>query len=149
MLGHYLTVALRTLRRAPITAAINVIALALGLAAFVTAYGVVNFWDKSERHFANVDRIYGVTANLEARNGSLKTGVSPTTNRLYADYLKAEFPDFEAVARASGVPSSASPGERCDLHTSGSTCGPRAGRACSASTWCSCSSAACTRCRRA
>ncbi len=103
MLGHYLTVALRTLRRAPITSAINVVALALGLAAFVTAYGVVSFWDKSERHFANVDRIYAVTSNLEARNGSIKTGVSPTTNRLYADYLKAEFPDFEAVARAQTI----------------------------------------------
>ena len=103
MLGHYLSVALRMQRRAPITAAINVIALALGLAAFVTAYGVVSFWDKSERHFTNVERIYAVTANLEARNGSIKTGVSPTTNRLYADYLKAEFPDFEAVARAQTI----------------------------------------------
>ncbi len=99
MLGHYFTIALRSLRRAPLTAAVNVVALALGLAAFVTAYGVVAFWDKSERHFANVDRTYVITANLEARNGSLKTGVQPTTNRLYADYLKTEFPDFEAVAR--------------------------------------------------
>ena len=77
MLGHYLTIALRSLRRAPFTAAINVVALALGLAAFVTAYGVVTYWDNSERHFANVDRTYVVTANLEARDGSLKTGVRP------------------------------------------------------------------------
>jgi len=103
MLGHYLTVSLRSLRRAPITAAINVAALALGLAAFVTAYGIVTFWDKSERHFANVDRIYAVTSNLEARSGSIKTGVSPITNRLYADYLKTEFPDFEAVARTQTI----------------------------------------------
>ena len=99
MLGHYLTIAFRSFRRTPLTAAINVIALALGLAAFVTAYGVVSFWDKSERHFSNAGRTYVITSNLEARNGTIKTGVQPTTNRLYADYLKAEFPDFEAVAR--------------------------------------------------
>jgi putative ABC transport system permease protein len=99
MLGHYCTIALRSLRRAPLTAAVNVIALALGLAAFVTAYGVVSFWDRSERHFANADRTYVITSNLEARNGSIRTGVQPTTNRLYADYLRVEFPELEAVAR--------------------------------------------------
>jgi hypothetical protein len=55
MLGHYFTIALRSLRRAPLTAAVNVVALALGLASFVIAYGIVTFWDKSERHF-NADR---------------------------------------------------------------------------------------------
>ena len=43
---------------------------------------------------------------------------------------------------------SGSPGAPCACRTSGSTCAPRAGRACSASTSCSCSYAACTRCRR-
>jgi putative ABC transport system permease protein len=103
MFGHYFTIALRNVRRAPLTAAINVIALAVGLAAFITAYGVVGFWNQSERHFANAERTYVVTANLEAKNGPLKTGVTPTTNRLYADYLRAEFPDFEAVARTQAV----------------------------------------------
>jgi putative ABC transport system permease protein len=107
MLGHYIFIALRSLRRAPLTAAVNVTALALGLAAFVTAYGVVTFWDKSERHFANVDRTYVITAALEARNGSIDTGVQPTTNRLYADYLRAEFADFEAVARTQTMSSEA------------------------------------------
>jgi putative ABC transport system permease protein len=100
MLGHYVTIALRSLRRAPLTAAVNVLALALGLAAFVTAFGIVTFWNKSERHFPNAGRTYVVTSDLEATNGAIKTGVQPTTNRLYADYLKAEFTeDFEAVAR--------------------------------------------------
>ena len=61
MLGHYFTIAFRSLRRAPLTASVNVIALALGLAAFITAYGVVSFWDRSERHFPNVDRTYVIT----------------------------------------------------------------------------------------
>ena len=99
MLGHYFTIALRSFRRAPLTTAVNILALALGLAAFVIAYGVVSFWDKSERNFTNVDRTYVVTSDLEAKTGAIKTGVQPVTNRLYSDYLKAEFQDFEAVAR--------------------------------------------------
>ena len=99
MLDHYFTIALRSLRRAPVMAAVNVAALSLGLTAFVTAYGVVSFWDKSERHFANVDRTYVITADLEARTAPIHTGVQPTTNRLYADYLRNEFPDFEGSDR--------------------------------------------------
>jgi putative ABC transport system permease protein len=100
MFGHYVTIAIRSFRRAPVTASVNVLSLALGLAAFVTAYGVVNFWDRSERHFPSAERIYVVTADLEARDGSVRTGVQPSTNRLYAEHLRADFPEFEAVARA-------------------------------------------------
>src|SRR5262245_56547227 len=81
MIGHYLTIALRNFRRSPFTASINVFALALGLAAFVAAYGVVSYWERSERHFENADRTYVVTAALAARDGSIRTG-GPRTNRL-------------------------------------------------------------------
>src|SRR5882672_1033045 len=99
MLSHYLTIALRSFRRSPVAASVNVLALALGLAAFIATYGVVSYWDRSERHFANVDRTYVVTAALGARDGSVRTG-GPTTNRLYAEYLRTDFPELEAVARA-------------------------------------------------
>jgi putative ABC transport system permease protein len=99
MLSHYVTMALRTFRRAPFAASINVLALALGLAAFIAAHGVVTYWDSSERHFANADRTYVVTAALAARNGSVRVR-GPGTNRLYAEHLRADFPEFEAVARA-------------------------------------------------
>jgi putative ABC transport system permease protein len=99
MLNHYLTIALRSFRRNPFTASVNIFALALGLTAFVTTYAVVNYWDRGERHFANADRTYVVTADLEARDGSVRTGPQPTTNRLYADYLRAEFPEIETLAR--------------------------------------------------
>ena len=99
MLKHYLTIALRSFRRNPFTASVNTFALALGLTAFVMTYAVVNYWDRGERHFANADRTYVVTAALEARDGSVRTGRQPTTNRLYADYLRAEFAEIETVAR--------------------------------------------------
>ena len=56
MFGHYLTVAVRSFRRGPLTASVNIFALALGLTAFVIAYGIVNYWERSERHFPNADR---------------------------------------------------------------------------------------------
>jgi hypothetical protein len=64
MFGHYLQIALRNLRRSPFTAFINVTALALGLVSFVTAYAVVGYWNRSERQFANADRVYAITASL-------------------------------------------------------------------------------------
>ena len=101
MFSHYLRIALRNLQRAPFTALINVTALALGLVSFVTAYAVVSYWDRSERHFANADRTYAITAKLALRDGSISTGVMPQTNELYERYLRIDFPEFEAIARAN------------------------------------------------
>lgn len=101
MLGHYLRIALRNLRRAPVTALVNVLALALGLVSFVAAYAVVGYWGHSERHFENADRIYVITAKLALRDGSISTGVIPQTNELYERYLRVDFPEFAAIARAN------------------------------------------------
>jgi putative ABC transport system permease protein len=99
MFRHYLTIAARSFRRGPLTASVNILALALGLTAFVIAYGIVNYWDRSERHFPNADRTHVVTAAFQGRDGQNRATPVPTTNRLYADYLRADFPELEAVAR--------------------------------------------------
>ena len=101
MLGHYLAIALRNLRHAPFTAAINVATLALGLVAFVAAYAVVTYWNHSDRQFANADRTYVITASLALRDGSISTGTMPQSNELYAKYLKIDFPEIEAIVRAN------------------------------------------------
>lgn len=103
MLKHYVTIALRSFGRSPFTSSVNIFALALGLAAFVTAYGVVNYWDGSERHFTNAGRTYVVTADLESSDGSIRTGNRPMSNRLFAEHMRADFPEFEAVARVQVV----------------------------------------------
>jgi putative ABC transport system permease protein len=103
VLKHYLTIAFRSFRRSPFTASVNIFALALGLAAFVTAYGVVNYWEGSERHFANAGRTYVVTSDLETRDGSIRTGERPMSNRLFGEHLRADFPEFESVARVQVV----------------------------------------------
>jgi len=101
MLGHYLAIALRNLRRSPFTALINVATLALGLVAFVAAYAIVAYWSHSDRHFANAARTYVVTASLALRDGSISTGNMPQSNELYQKYMRIEFPEFEAIARAN------------------------------------------------
>src|ERR1043165_7849397 len=90
MFRHYLTVAVRSFRRGPLAACVNILTLALGLTALVIAYGVVSYWERSERAFANPDRTYAVPATFQARDGGRATPL-PMTNRLYADYLRADF----------------------------------------------------------
>ncbi len=78
----------------------NVLTLALGLVTFVAAYAVVAYWGNSDRHFANTDRTFVITANLALRDGSINTGTFPQTTDFYQRYLRLEFPEFETLARA-------------------------------------------------
>ena len=100
MFEHYLTVALRNFRRAPVATGINVLALALGLTCFVVAYAVVQYWGHAEQGFAKADRTYAITRDMRLKDGSVATGMGPSTTELYAKYLKLDFPEFETVARA-------------------------------------------------
>jgi putative ABC transport system permease protein len=100
VISHYLSIALRNLRRSPFTAAVNVFTLALGLVAFVAAYAVVAYWGNSDRHFANTDRTFVITAHLALRDGSINSGTFPQTTDFYERYLRLEFPEFERIVRA-------------------------------------------------
>lgn len=113
MLAHYLTLAGRNFRRQPISTAVSILTLSLGLVSFMMAYAVVLHWHRSDAQFANADRTYIITPSLEFNDGEIRTGPFPRTNEHYAQYLKTDFPELEAVARA--YPSgdvSASTGER-------------------------------------
>ena len=101
MLSHYLDIALRNIRRSPFTALVNIATLALGLTSFVAAYTVVAYWGNSEQHFANADRTYVITANLALKDGSVTTGTVPQTNELYERYLRIDYPEIEAIAKAN------------------------------------------------
>jgi putative ABC transport system permease protein len=100
VISHYLTVAVRDIRRAPLLTAVNVSTLALGLACFVTAYAAVAYWDHSEQHFENANRTVVITSDITVGDGSFVTGVIPRTSASIAQYLTADFPEIEVVARA-------------------------------------------------
>ena len=117
MFGHYIRIALRNFRRSPVATGINVLALGLGLTCFMIAYAVVGNWDHADQSFAKVDRIYAITADFAMRDGSAKSGVMPITNDVAAKYIKADFPELEAIARARsfGEPSLSAAGKTLRL----------------------------------
>lgn len=103
MLGHYLTVAYRDILRQPVATLIGVLTLSLGLVCVVTAYAIVAYLKQSDSQFANADRTYVITANMSFDEGGIRTGTIPVTNWLYADYVIADVPELEAVARSVGA----------------------------------------------
>ena len=58
------------------------------------------YWENSDRHFDTIDRTYVVTAALDIEEQGIHTGTWPYTNQDYAEYIRAENPELEAVARA-------------------------------------------------
>lgn len=100
MFKHYLQVVLRKFSRAPLLAAINVLALTLGLVSFLAAYGVVGFWSRAEGHFANSSRTYVVTQNITLVGDYPRREQLAESNPNIARYLETDFPAIEAVARA-------------------------------------------------
>jgi putative ABC transport system permease protein len=100
VLTHYLSVALRNVRKAPVAAAMNVLTLAIGLACFVTVYGFVAFWNQAERHFANADRIAVLTMSLKLLDGDYSYDGDINVSDHAARYIDEDFPQLENVARA-------------------------------------------------
>ena len=113
MLVHCLTLSLRDFQRAPVPAVLNVLTLSLGLVCFIWIYVFVQYWLLGDGSFENSDRTYVITTTMENREGGVLLGTFPTTTIHHARYLKAEFPELEAVARSAPArDTSASTGER-------------------------------------
>jgi putative ABC transport system permease protein len=109
MFRHYLTTALRQARRHKLTTAINIVCLSIGLVCFVIAYGSVIYLKASERAFPNADRTYVISSNRLGENNTVVVAM-PITPGLLGKYLKADVPELEAVARATGGPLAAPQG---------------------------------------
>ncbi|HEX5046036.1 MAG TPA: ABC transporter permease [Gammaproteobacteria bacterium] len=103
MLRHYVALALRNSRRTPVAAAVNVLTLALGLACFVIVYAFVAFWQNAEGHFAKADRIAVLTMSMRLPDGGFAFDDEPRVADVVAQYLKADFPQIERVARATRI----------------------------------------------
>jgi hypothetical protein len=103
MFHHYLTTALRQVRRHTLTTAINIVCLSVGLVCFVVAYGLVIYLQASERAFPNADRTFVISSNRLRDDNSVAVAI-PITPGLLAKYLRADVPELEAVARATGGP---------------------------------------------
>lgn len=102
MIGHYLKGALRAFRRHKAATLINVLCLALGLAAFIVAWSVVRYQETAERHFTNAGRIFLVSTEFDFDDERPSIDTLGTAEHA-ARYLKEEFPQLEAVVRVRGM----------------------------------------------
>lgn len=98
MIGRHVRGALDRIARTPVSTGANILTLALGLAAFILAWGVVSYWQSSDGHFANAGRIVAITQQFTQDDGR-GSGVSLSTAQPVAKYLREDVPELEAVAR--------------------------------------------------
>jgi putative ABC transport system permease protein len=100
VVGHQLRTALRSLWRYRTAAGINLLCLSLGLACVVLCYAAVQYLEQSDAHFPKVARIRVLTTNLYAPGIGLTLHDLPSTGPVVARFLRAEFPQLQAVAGA-------------------------------------------------
>src|SRR6185295_15331721 len=101
MFKHYIAVAVRNVRGAPFTSAVNLLTLAVGLVCFVTAYAFVTFWDSADRAFPKSPDIYVLTMTIKNRDSGF-TGIdnAPRAPDVAAEFLRSDYPAIAKVARA-------------------------------------------------
>lgn len=102
MLQNYLTIALRNLLRYPAYTLINIVGLAIGLAACMLI--LLYVWDELsyDRHHPHADRVYRVVDDIESAGQTVRTAGSPLG---WGPALKRDFPEIELFARVRGTTS--------------------------------------------
>lgn len=96
MLRNYLLISLRTLRRQKGYSIINVVGLAIGIAASVLILLFVRHETSFDKHHENVDTIFRLGIDSKVGDGILRTVL---TQAPFARTLIAEFPEVVNAAR--------------------------------------------------
>jgi putative ABC transport system permease protein len=100
MIRHYLASAFANIVRAPFTTAANVLTLALGLACFIAAWGIVSYWKSGDGYHGDADRTFVIGQSLtllgQERDNPLKSRSTATL----AKYLREDFDEIDQIARA-------------------------------------------------
>ena len=102
MLHNYLTIALRNLLRYPAYTLINIVGLAIGLAACMLI--LLYVWDELsyDRYHPHADRVYRIVDDIESAGHTVRTAGSPSG---WGPVLKRDFPEIELFARVRGTTS--------------------------------------------
>jgi putative ABC transport system permease protein len=101
MFWHYLGTGLHNLRRHRLATLTHILGLALGLACFVLTFTFIESLQRGEPNLPDADRTYVLTQDLLIRNAAKVIPASPRVAFAAYDYLKADFPQLETVARAA------------------------------------------------
>ena len=100
MIRNYLTVALRNLLRQPVYSLINIVGLAIGMAACMLIVLYIQDELSYDRYHPNADRIYRIVDDIESGGQTIQTAGSPLS---WAPALKRDYPDVEQFVRMRGT----------------------------------------------
>ena len=103
MIRNYLTVALRNLLRQPVYSLINIVGLAIGMAACMLIVLYIQDELSYDRYHPNADRIYRIVDDIESGGQTIRTAGSPLS---WAPALKQDYPEVERFVRMRGTASS-------------------------------------------
>src|ERR1700759_2409169 len=113
MFEDYLRSALRSVRHFGFASFMHVLGLAVGLACFVVTYEFIQSLRTADTQFTHAADTYVITQQLWIGNSTQSIPPFPRAAAPVADYLRTDFPQLEAVARALPVGrSTVSTGER-------------------------------------
>jgi putative ABC transport system permease protein len=99
MLAHYAAVALAKIRKTPFTTGASVLTLALGLACFIAAYGIAQWWRSGDTYHANADRTFVVGQSSTPAGQAEPNATQTQSSVALGKYLATEFSGIESVAR--------------------------------------------------
>ncbi|HEV2702841.1 MAG TPA: ABC transporter permease, partial [Steroidobacteraceae bacterium] len=100
MFGHYLSTALHNLRRHRLATLTHILGLALGLSCFVLSFTFIASLRDGEPLLPNADHTYVLTQDLLIHNAAKVLPASPYVTLAAYDYLRADFPQLQTIARA-------------------------------------------------
>ena len=100
MIRNYLTVALRNLLRQPLYSLINIVGLAIGMAACMLIVLYIQDELSYDRYHPDADRIYRIVDDIESGRQTIQTAGSPLS---WAPALKRDYPEIEQFVRMRGT----------------------------------------------
>ncbi|MCY3556867.1 MAG: ABC transporter permease [Gemmatimonadetes bacterium] len=103
MIRNYLTVTLRNLLRQPVYSLINIVGLAIGMAACMLIVMYVQDELSYDRYHPDADRIYRIVDDIESGGQTIQTAGSPLS---WAPALMRDYPEVERFVRMRGTASS-------------------------------------------
>ena len=103
MIRNYLTIAIRNLLRQPVYSLINIVGLAIGMAACMLIVLYIQDELSYDRHHPNAERIYRIVDDIESGGQTIQTAGSPLS---WAPALKRDYPEVEQFVRMRGTASS-------------------------------------------
>src|SRR5262245_44584034 len=105
MIGHYFAMAFAKFRKAPFTTLANIVTLAMGLACFIAAYGVGQYWRSGDMHQAAAARTYVMGQAITRADAAKPNPIRARSTAAIGPLLKDDFSSsIENLARVYALP---------------------------------------------